>query len=270
MPLADVIAPMPGPGRPDRATFRALAGESRQALLAALQRVGGPLDAGEAGASVGLHPNTARVHLEVLCSVGLVERRTEDRSRRGRPRVLYEMVPAAPGPLDRRRAREADVGYRELARLLAKQFSELPDVPGEAMRAGRRWAALLSDVALPTRRLSATETIGVATDLLESLGFEPQPVTEPQTQPEPRPAPGPDRGPGTAAGRIVLHHCPFEELVRESRSVVCGIHLGMLKATVERLDSPLDVVGLEPFVTDEPTVCTVHLALSAGPDGQGR
>ncbi len=266
MPLADVIAPMPGPGRPDRATFRALAGESRQALLAALQRVGGPLDAGEAGASVGLHPNTARVHLEVLCSVGLVERRTEDRSRRGRPRVLYEMVPAAPGPLDRRRARDADVGYRELARLLAKQFSELPDVAGEAMRAGRRWAALPSDVALPTRRLSATETIGVATDLLESLGFEPQPVTE--LQPETQPARGP--GPGTAAGRIVLHHCPFEELVHESRSVVCGIHLGMLKATVERLDSPVDVVELEPFVTDEPTVCTVHLAVRAGPDGQGR
>jgi hypothetical protein len=35
----------------------------------------------------------------------------------------------------------------------------------------------------------------------------------------------------------------------------------MLKATVERLDSPLDVAGLEPFVADEPSACIVHLAV---------
>lgn len=239
MSLIEAVVPMPPPAAPDQATYRALAGESRQALLAALQRVGGPLDAGEAGAAVGLHPNTARVHLELLCSVGLVARRTEDRSRRGRPRVLYEVAEATRALLDHRRAREADVGYRELARLLAQQLAELPDVPSEALRAGRRWAAVLSNVALPTGRLSRGDTLGVAVDLLRRLGFDP--------------APGPD------ADRILLHHCPFEEVARESRSVVCGIHLGMLKATVERLDSPLDVVGLEPFVTDEPTVCIVHL-----------
>jgi predicted ArsR family transcriptional regulator len=240
MSLVDAEAPVPVLARKEQATYRALAGESRQALLAALHQVGGPLDAGEAAASVGLHPNTARVHLEVLCSVGLVERRTEDRSRRGRPRVLYEVAPATRSLIDQRRAREADLAYRELARLLAQQFSELPDMPGEALRAGRRWAAVLSNVALPKQRLSPHETIGVAVDLLRRLGFDPEP--------------------GAGANRIVLHHCPFEEVARESRSVVCGIHLGMLKATVERLDSPLDVAGLEPFVTDEPSACIVHLA----------
>ena len=97
---------MPSLASSDRATYRALAGESRQALLAVLHQVGGPLDAVEAGASVGLHPNTARVHLEVLCSVGLVDRRTEDRSRRGRPRVLYEVAPPTRSLLDQRRAGE--------------------------------------------------------------------------------------------------------------------------------------------------------------------
>jgi predicted ArsR family transcriptional regulator len=224
----------------DRATYRALAGESRQALLAVLHEVGGPLDAVEAGASVGLHPNTARVHLEVLCSVGLVDRRTEDRSRRGRPRVLYEVAAPARSLLDQRRERHADVGYRELARLLVQKFSELPDVPSEALRAGRRWASVLSHVALPTRPLSAAETVAVAVDLLDKLGFEP--------------------GPALGADRIVLHHCPLADVARESRSVVCGIHLGMLKATVERLKSPLDVVGLEPFVNDDPSECIVKLA----------
>jgi predicted ArsR family transcriptional regulator len=235
----DAVVPMPPPAPPDQATYRALAGESRQALLAALQRVGGPLDAGAAGAAVGLHTNTARVHLELLCSVGLVQRRTEDRSRRGRPRVLYEVAAATRALLDHRRAREGGNGYRELARLLAQQLAELPDVPSEALRAGRRWAAVLSNVTLPPGRLSRDDTLGVAVKLLGRLGFDPEAAPD--------------------ADRILLHHCPFEEVARESRSVVCGIHLGMLKATVERLDSPLDVVGLEPFVTDQPTLCIVHL-----------
>jgi predicted ArsR family transcriptional regulator len=150
------------------------------------------------------------------------------------------VAPSTRSPLDQGRAPEADVGYRELARLLAQQFSERPDGPGEALRAGRRWAAVEGQAVLPAPRLSPDETIGAVVDLLSRLGFEP--------------------GPGPGAGRIVLHSCPFEEAARESRSVVCGIHLGMLEATVERLGSPLDVVGLEPFVTDDPSACIVHLA----------
>jgi len=239
MPLMDAIAPAPRPAAQQRATYRALAGESRQAILAALHQVGGPLGAAEAAASVGLHPNTARVHLEVLCSVGLVERRTEDRARRGRPRVLYQMAAPTRSLLEGR-SPEPDASYRELARLLARQLSELPDVPSEALRAGRSWAAVLSNVALPTQRLSRHETIDVVAGLLTRLGFEPKV--------------------GLAADRIVLHHCPFEEVARESCAVVCGIHLGMLKATVERLDSPVDVAGLEPFVTGDPCACIVRLA----------
>ena len=239
MSPVDEVAPVPVPVRYERATYRALAGESRQALLAVLHQGGGPLDAVAAGASVGLHPNTARVHLEVLCSVGLVGRRTEERSRRGRPRVLYEAAAPVRRLPDPAPPRPTDTGYRELARVLAQQFAERPDVPGETLRAGQRWASALSHVSLPERRLSDVETVAVAVDLLERLGFEPVG------------APG--------AGRIVLHHCPLEDVARESRSVVCGIHLGMLKATVERLDCPLDVVGLEPFVTDEPSACIVKL-----------
>jgi predicted ArsR family transcriptional regulator len=229
------------PVRPrDSTTYRALAGESRQALLAALQLSGRPLDASEAGAAVGLHRNTARVHLDVLCSVGLLKRRIEHRTTRGRPRVVYELAVADAGLLDGNPAGEDEVGYRELARLLAQQLAELADVSGEAIRAGRRWAAALDGRPLPAQRLSAGEAISVVTDVLDRLGFDPQPEED--------------------LGRILLHHCPFAEIARENRSVVCGIHLGMLKATVERLDAPLDVVGLEPLVTDEPSLCIVRLA----------
>ena len=216
-----------------------LAGESRQALLAALRRVEGPLDAVEAGAAVGLHPNTARAHLNLLCSAGFVKRRAEDRSTRGRPRVLYEVAATTESVLDGRVAPD-DAAYRELARLLAYQFSELPDVSSEALRAGRRWAAVLDKFALSAGPMSPQEGIEVLTDLLTRLGFHPT-VDAP-------------------AGEIRLERCPFLDVARESAAVICGVHLGMLKATLERLNASLEVVGLEPLVIDDPSVCIVRLA----------
>ncbi|HXP20856.1 MAG TPA: hypothetical protein VN840_14530 [Streptosporangiaceae bacterium] len=224
----------------DPATYRVLGGHSRQALLAAVLRAGRPMDAGEAAAAVGLHRNTARVQMDVLCSVGLLRRRPEERSIRGRPRVLYEATAAAPEVLGAARSRAGEASYRELAWLLARQLAELADVPDEAIRAGRRWAATLDEQPLPARRLSAGQAAAVVTDVLGRLGFDPEPDLD--------------------GDRILLHRCPFAEVARENRAVVCGIHLGMLKATAERLDAPLRVVGLDPFVVAEPSLCIVRLA----------
>lgn len=241
MPLA--VSAVAAPPTGDAATYQALAGQSRQALLAALRQSGRPLDAGEAAAAVGLHRNTARVHLNVLCSAGLLRRQVEDRSIRGRPRVLYELAAAAvsraPGETCTGAA-NGQASYRELAGLLARQLAEMAGVPDEAMRAGRRWAAALDEHPLPAQRLSAGRATAAVTDLLGRLGFVPEP--------------DPD------ASRILLHRCPFAEVARENRAVICGIHLGMLTATVERLNAPLGVDGLDPFVTDEPSMCIVRLA----------
>ncbi len=243
--LTEPTALAPAPEVRDRAAYRALASESRQALLAAFWRVDKPLDADEAGAAGGLHPNTARVYLGLLCSAGVLERRTEERTKRGRPRVPYEVGPTARRLVDDARAGGTDVGYRDLDRLLAQQLAEQPDVPSEAMRAGRRWASVLDRAHLPRGRLSAAETMRTAADVLDRLGF--------------------DAEPDLGALRILLRRCPLHDVASESRSVVCGIHLGMLKATVERLDSPLDVAGLEPLVTLWPTMCIVHFKTRPAP-----
>lgn len=223
------------------AAYRALAGQSRQALLAALRQAGRPLDASEAAAAVGLHRNTARVHLDLLWKAGLVRRRPEDRSVQGRPRMLYE--PAAP-PASVADAGElaGEPGYRELAGLLARQLTQVADLPGEAILAGRRWAAALDERPLPAGPLSAAEAAAEVTAVLSRLGF------------------GPEQDLGS--GRILLHRCPFADVARESRTVVCGIHLGMLTATAERLNSPLRIAGLDPFVTDDPPLCVVRLAIA--------
>jgi len=228
------------PNRSGKAVVhRALASESRQALLAVLRRHRRPLDAAEAGEAVGLQRNTARVHLDVLASAGLITRRLEERTTPGRPRVLYEAARPPASDSDRR---PTDAGYQDLARVLADQLTGVADARNEAIRAGRRWAAALDARPLPQRSLSPGEAVRVATEILDNLGFEAEPV----------PTADPDR--------ILLHRCPFAEVARENRSVVCGIHLGMLKATFERLDTPLVVEGLDSFVADDPLLCVVRLA----------
>gem|GEM_PF-4095978 len=118
------------------------AADSRQALLAALRGAGRPLDATEAAARAGLRPSTARTHLDLLQTAGVLERCVEGRSQRGRPRVLYRLA-------------------------------EAPMAPPEAVRAGRRWAASLAGPLVPGGPARPELATAIAT-VLELLGFRPQ------------------------------------------------------------------------------------------------
>jgi len=218
---------------------RVRAGERREALLGALRRSDRPLDATEAGELVGLHRNSARAHLDALVSIGLARRVVEQRTTRGRPRVLYvNATPpsAAPGAAPAK----ADLGYLDLAQLLAGQLSEMEDAAAKAVRAGRRWAAAVDSSPLNSTELTSSEAMSTIAGLFEKLGFDPELLAE--------------------EGRILLHHCPFLEVAKEARPVVCGMHLGMLKATLERLGAPLEVTGFHPFVQQDPLLCVVTVA----------
>ena len=84
-------------------------GRSRADVLDLLCAADGPLGGREVAPRMGLHPNTARFHLEALVEAGLAVRKTEDRETPGRPRIGYRA--AADGPGGRRR-------YRLLAEML--------------------------------------------------------------------------------------------------------------------------------------------------------
>lgn len=219
-------------------TRQALSGESRRALLAVLRVQGRALDAGEAGEEVGLHKNTARVHLDMLARAGLVSRRLEPRTLPGRPRVLYEIARGRSTWSDQPPDRN---DYRELARVLAEQLAEMPDTKNESIRAGRRWAASLDRRSMPDHPLAPSDAIQVVTGVLDELGFEAEVA------------------PNEVTDRILLHRCPFAEVAKENRSIVCGIHLGMLRATFESLDTTVEVAGLDSFVTEDPMLCVVRL-----------
>src|ERR1700751_2972816 len=84
-------------------------GRSRADVLDMLRAAGGTLGVREVAHQLGLHPNTARFHLEGLVAAGLAARATEDRETPGRPRIAYRAVADDPG--GRRR-------YRLLAEML--------------------------------------------------------------------------------------------------------------------------------------------------------
>ena len=124
-------------------------GRSRADVLDMLRAADGPLGVREVAQRMGLHPNTARFHLEALVEAGLAVRETEDRETPGRPRIGYRAV--ADGPAGRRR-------YRLLAEMLTSLIAGTMPEPGRAAEeAGREWGAYLTEQPPPYQRLTAEE-----------------------------------------------------------------------------------------------------------------
>jgi predicted ArsR family transcriptional regulator len=218
-------------------------GESRSRVLEVLQAAHGPLTVPEVAEQVGLHPNTARFHLDGLVEQGLVERTSEDRDVPGRPRALYSAAPGA-----RQAGRRS---YRLLAQILASYLAAHSKQPEKAaLAAGEEWGRFMTERPAPFRRVDATAATRELTDTLEDIGFDPEAVT---------------------AGRrrqILLHHCPFREVAEQDSRVVCTVHLGLMRGVLAELDAPLEVTRLDPFV--EPRMCVAHLAARGGVAGPRR
>ncbi len=222
-------------------TYGALAVASRRRVLEVLRQADAPQDAVALAQATGLHPNTVRFHLKVLIEAGYVVQATVPRSGPGRPQAVYTGVtPAA----------EAG-GYALLAEMLAGQLDDL-DGSALAQRAGRRWLhrtapagagpAATDPAAAPTGA-GATATLDEAalraTALFAELGFDPV------------------RTPHAGAARIELHACPFLDVARRHPDVVCGVHLGLLRGTVDGLAPQAFDTELYPFV--RPGVCAAEI-----------
>jgi predicted ArsR family transcriptional regulator len=212
---------------------RALSDPSRVRILEALQEAEAPLDARELATRVGLHLNTVRAHLRILAEAGLVSTRREERTRPGRPRLLYL---AAAEPLDE----GALASYRLLAQILASNLAGSerdPSAPAE--EAGRAWGAHLVRKPPPFTSISKQETIDEVIRLHEEYGF----------RPELRQA--------KSGQELVLKHCPFQEVATSYQAVICPIHLGLIRGALAELGTGIEADRLEPFA--EPGACVGHL-----------
>ena len=203
----------------------------RAAVLEALRSSDDPLGVTELAEQLGIHPNTVRFHLDALVAQGLVDRRLEEPSGRGRPRTVH-----APHPgMDRGGRRE----YHLLAKILLSQLSTNPDAGAAAEAAGRNWGGYLVEHIPPSRQPGVAEATQRLTAMMTDLGFAPEPDGDP-------------------ADRIRLRHCPFLELAEEYSSTLCPLHLGLMRGALTEIRAPITATSLEPFA--EPDVCIVHLS----------
>jgi len=226
----DLLAPDAGP----------VLGRSRGRVLDLLRGSGVPLTAAGVAQRCGLHPSTARFHLDALAEAGLAVREpVHESGAPGRPAVGYRAAGAgrASAPSGERR-------YRLLAEMLASLVAGLVDDPAAtAERAGREWGGFLTEPPPPCQRPSAAGALAGLTGLLAGIGFDPQATT----------------GKAGGAAEVLLRACPFREVAREHQEVVCSLHLGVIRGALDRMRAPLAAGRLEVF--PEPGVCRVHLTI---------
>lgn len=211
---------------------RALADPSRARILAELA-AGGPLGARALAERVGLHVNTVRAHLGALADAALVERETLAPSGRGRPGVSYRATAAAADVEGNRR-------YRLLAEILTALVARLGPGPGPLEEIGQAWGRYLVESPPPYAAVPDGDAVARLLALLSDLGFEPRLQR------------------ASRGRRVLMGACPFLEVARAQRDVVCPIHLGLMRGALAELGAATLVTRIEPFA--RPDVCVAHLA----------
>jgi predicted ArsR family transcriptional regulator len=218
-------------------------GASRARVLSTLQDAAEPLAVTDVALSVGLHPNTARFHLDALVDNGMAQRAAEERELPGRPRTLYTAVAGS--------ARAGRRSYRLLAEVLTTYLAAHNPRPAAAGReAGKAWGRFFAERPKPSQHIDAAAATAQLVRTLDEIGFEPEVVTVAQER------------------QVLLHHCPFREAASEHSEVVCSVHLGLMQGLLAELDAPFQAARLDPFV--EPSLCVTHLADRKAPKARRR
>ena len=213
-------------------------GHSRARVLDLLRAEGSLLGVHEVADRAGLHPNTARFHLDKLVEAGLATRERQARATPGRPGMAYRAAGGG-GPAGERR-------YRLLAEMLTTLITGMMPDPGKAaIEAGRDWGAYFTEQSPPYQRPSAREAIERLTAITDKLGFAPQAAAHGRRH------------------RLGLHQCPFREVAQQHQDVVCSLHLGLMQGVLAQMRGRLTVDRLDPLTERGP--CIAHLTARDGP-----
>ncbi|WP_396657974.1 helix-turn-helix transcriptional regulator [Microbacterium sp.] len=204
----------------------------RSQVLRLLKDADEPLSVAMIAAQLGIHPNTARFHLDALERLGQIEQVASPRRTPGRPPQLFRPVPRMDptGPRN----------YRALAEVLADALSAEADSTARAIETGRTWGHRAA-----AQQPGNPDDIDRLVGLLDEFGFEPERID------------------GAATTTIGLHNCPFLEVAEHRRDIVCGVHLGLMRGALEQWGSQADVRRLTPFA--QPQLCVAEVA---GPPAQ--
>ena len=202
----------------------------RGAVLERLQLSAQPVTIAELAADMGVHPNTAREHLDALVARGLVTREQAAAKGRGRPAWRYTAADDHPEPDPRVR------DYAGLAAALAGHLARTsPNPTGDGLAAGWAWGRSLVSNRPPSRH--GTSPRHEIVELLDELGFAPEADDEATT--------------------VALRRCPLLDAARAYPQVVCQVHLGIVRGALEHHGGDPEPTELLPFA--EPGACRLHL-----------
>lgn len=201
----------------------------RARVLELLQRSASSVTVESLAKRSGLHPNTARKHLEGLVARGLATRSPAPIVGRGRPGWEYTAALGQAEPDHRVR------DYAGLAGALAAHISRTSSDPeADALDAGDTWGrSLVTDLSAGSPAHARRQVVG----LLARLGFDPS---------------------GDARGtRVRLRRCPLLDVARAQPDIVCPLHLGLVRGALAELGGDPQRAHLRPFA--EPGACLLHL-----------
>lgn len=202
--------------------------DARARVLDFLQEQSEPVGTADVASALGLHENTARLHLDGLVAAGLATREQGQPKGRGRPALRFRSGVA----------QEVDPRIRDYAHLaaaLATVVAQRSDDPAsDARAAGQRWG---EDLVTDKRPRSATAARGEVVAILDDLGFDPQADSR--------------------ARSVALRRCPLLDVARQYPEVVCQVHLGLVRGALQQMGREEPQVELLPFA--EPDACRLHL-----------
>lgn len=184
--------------------LKALGDNTRYAIYLEMARSPRPLSTSDVAATLGLHLNTVRPHLERMREVGLLQSRPDTSGGVGRPQKLYELASDAPSL-----GLEPPV-YPLLAQMLLQVVVADDADPDTVIEAGRD-----AGRSLAHRRTGRPDSCEDTVGMLEDLGFDPAYVVEGDRM------------------NVAFGHCPFGELAQAQPDVVCALHLGMMEGFAE-------------------------------------
>ncbi|BAN04159.1 helix-turn-helix transcriptional regulator [Ilumatobacter coccineus] len=201
--------------------LKALGDNTRYAIYLELARSSRPLATSDIAATLGLHANTVRPHLERMRDVGLLEVHVGGRGDVGRPQHRYAIAESA--PLLGLEPPTTPVLAKMVLSMAKRLQASSDDAAAVGDEEGRRRARPYAE---------APSTLEALVSDLDKLGFDPvvadaHPATQSATH-----ADGPDDD-GSAV--IAFANCPFAELAREHPELVCGLHRGLIEGFVDEM-----------------------------------
>lgn len=209
--------------------LKALGDNTRYAIYLELARSSRPLATAEVAASLALHPNTVRPHLERMREVGLLHVEVDSRGAVGRPQHRYSLAEGAPS-----------LGFEPpafpvLARMLLRLAASADILADDAVDVGREQGRLDADRFSPS-----TACVEALLGELDLLGFDPAAVSDDDDL------------------TVAFTRCPFRQLAEAAPDLVCSLHRGLVEGFVEKRGGA-EVVEFHDIAARTP--CQVEVSL---------